>query len=216
MPDGSLDYSLATPLFILRIFKRKLDLKNVTEEKQKAEIIETYLGEFCAYSHEFITPYKINNIEVPPLLCGLQEYVKGQDFDPWSKKDNPKILNLEKSIGFLDNIKRLIVLERLIPDLAGIKNIRIDERSGILKLVDMNNINPLVFTDNIYLDDRSYPIIDKSVEALSLIEKILTGDLDRSYLYPYFLNPERMKRVNQIDSEFHKNHCTPEEYLGAH
>jgi len=91
-----------------------------------------------------------------------------------------------------------------VPDLAGVGNLLLT-RSGDIKLVDINNISNLSFDAIINLDDRNYPVCDKSIQALSLLEQKL---LDRSshrdnLIYKTFLDPKRMEEVQAIEEEFH-------------
>ena len=93
----------------------------------------------------------------------------------------------------------MILQTNRVPDLAGVGNL-ILTRSGNIKLVDINNISRVSFDRTIPLDDRGYPVCDKSIEALSLLERKLTGrSLDgRDIIYNTFLDPERMKDVKEI------------------
>ncbi|MDL1960036.1 MAG: hypothetical protein LWW99_11905, partial [Deltaproteobacteria bacterium] len=77
-------------------------------------------------------------------------------------------------------------------------------RSGNIKLVDINNVSRVSFDSIISLDDRGYPICDKSIEALSLIEQKLLGRflLRTDPIYDTFLDPERVKEVRALDEEF--------------
>ncbi len=70
--------------------------------------------------------------------------------------------------------------------------------------MDINNISRVSFKATIPLDDRGYPVCDKSIEALSLIERKLLGcSIDaQDPLYRVFLDPERMKEVKSIEEEF--------------
>ena len=47
--------------------------------------------------------------------------------------------------------------------------------SATIHLVDINNISKISTSDNIPIDDKGYPACDKSIEALSLIEKGVLG-----------------------------------------
>ena len=91
-----------------------------------------------------------------------------------------------------------------LPDLAGIGNI-LFTMSATVHLVDINNISILAADHSIPIDDKGYPACDKSVEALSLLEKGVLGrpvDMQEE-LYSFFLNPERMQRVQAIEKKFH-------------
>ena len=71
--------------------------------------------------------------------------------------------------------------------------------------MDINNVSSLSFDRTIPIDDRGYPVCDKSIEALSLLERKLTNrSLDkRDIIYKTFLDPERMKDVKKIEKRFH-------------
>ena len=100
----------------------------------------------------------------------------------------------------------MILRAGLIPDLAGDGNLILTD-AGDIKLVDINNISPVSFSPDIYLDDKGYPVCDKSVEALYEIEKSLAGHSpdpsDR--LYKTFFDPGRMFSVSAIERDFHRS-----------
>ena len=79
-------------------------------------------------------------------------------------------------------------------------------RSGDIKLVDINNISRVSFEPVIHLDDRGYPVCDKSMEALSLLDQKLLGrSVGRDDgIYGLFLDPKRMKDVKARALEFHQ------------
>ncbi len=83
-----------------------------------------------------------------------------------------------------------------IPDLAGAGNLIITTSGGI-RLVDINNISGVSLDPSIHLDEKGYPVCDKSIEALSLIEeKILGRQVDmEADIYKWFLDPERQKAL---------------------
>lgn len=87
----------------------------------------------------------------------------------------------------------------LIPDLAGIGNILLSA-AGDFRLVDINNISAVTFGPEIRTDDKNFPVCDKSVEALSLMEEKLLGRMpDMSEkLYQAYLSPERKARAMEI------------------
>jgi hypothetical protein len=105
---------------------------------------------------------------------------------------------------FIERLKRMIVEANHIPDLAGVGNLLIT-RSGDVKLVDINNISRVSLDPNINLDDRGYPVCDKSIEALSLLEQTLLGrSIDRNdVIYKTFLDAKRMEEVKALEKEFH-------------
>ena len=65
----------------------------------------------------------------------------------------------------------------------------------------------IVFENSESVDDKGYPVCDKSVEALSQMEKNLascTIDMN-DRLYKTFLDPGRMSTVQEIEKEFHRS-----------
>jgi len=224
-------YPRAQPLNMLRIFRTKFNaLKNAEEELRRVKTIETYLApDNLARSNEFLVDY-IRQGKRELLLCGLQEYVKGEVLEPWSHLDKDHLVSLlydmgfekvedpvmitdrwihsmrEKAENFIGKLKQMIMETNLVPDLAGVGNLLLT-RSGDIKLVDINNISRVSFDPIIHLDDRGYPVCDKSIEALSLLEQKLLGrPLHRNdIIYKTFLDSIRMKEVQAIDKEFHRS-----------
>ena len=95
-----------------------------------------------------------------------------------------------------------------VPDLAGIGNILVTADAQV-KLVDINNISRLWFDDRIRVDDKGYPVSDKSIEALSLLEQHCTGgtggvDLENDPVYQMFLDPQRMQEVRRLEKTFNR------------
>ena len=229
--DGLKLYPRAQPLNMLRIFRTRFNaLKNAEEEVRRVKTIETYLApDNLARSSEFIVDY-IRQGKRELILCGLQEYVKGAALEPWShlgkdqmasllydmvfeKVDDPVMITdrwihimREKAENFIGKIKQMIMETNHVPDLAGVGNLFLT-RSGDIKLVDINNISRVSFDPIIHLDDRGYPVCDKSIEALSLLEQKLLGKPLQSndIIYKTFLDPIRMKEVQAIDKEFHRS-----------
>lgn len=229
--DGLKLYPRAQPLNMLRIFRTRFNaLKNAEEEVRRVKTIETYLApDNLARSSEFIVDY-IRQGKRELILCGLQEYVKGAALEPWShlgkdqmasllydmvfeKVDDPVMITdrwihimREKAEYFIGKIKQMIMETNHVPDLAGVGNLFLT-RSGDIKLVDINNISRFSFDPIIHLDDRGYPVCDKSIEALSLLEQKLLGKPLQSndIIYKTFLDPIRMKEVQAIDKEFHRS-----------
>ena len=78
--------------------------------------------------------------------------------------------------------------------------------SGEIKLVDMNNISRVSFDSQIRLDDRGYPVCNKSIEALSLLERNLLGRcIDTGDpIYGHFLDPQRRKEVQAREEMFYE------------
>ena len=163
------------------------------------------------------------------MLCGFQEYVAGEILDPWTIlgaadllpalyetfrcQDSPLTLSKdqwietvkEKGFRFIKKIKRMISEAGHIPDLAGAGNLIITASGGIC-LVDINNISGVSIDPSIHLDEKGYPVCDKSIEALSLIEeKILGRPVDmKEDLYKHFLNPKRRKALKAKEALFWK------------
>lgn len=229
--DGLKLYPRAQPLNMLRIFRTRFKaLKNAEEEVRRVKTIETYLfPDNLARSNEFLVDY-IRQGKRELILCGLQEYVKGAALEPWShlgkdqmasllydvvfeKVDDPIMITdrwihimREKAECFIGKIKQMIMETNHVPDLAGVGNLFLT-RSGDIKLVDINNISMVSFDPIIHLDDRGYPVCDKSIEALSLLEQKLLGKPLQSndIIYKTYLDPIRMKEVQAIDKEFHRS-----------
>ena len=227
--DGLRRFPKARPLKMLRVFRKRFNnLKDAEEELRNVNIMEKFLRpDHIARSDEFLVHYaRKGRYEL--LLCGLQEYVEGEILDPWSHLDKTYLVSLlshmcferhsdsdvivdrwvgvirENGVKFIQKLKQMILQTNRVPDLAGVGNL-ILTRSGNIKLVDINNISKVSFDLKVTIDDRGYPVCDKSIEALSLLERKLTGrSLDgRDIIYNTFLDPERMKDVRKIEKEFH-------------
>jgi hypothetical protein len=230
--NGIRRYPLARPFWMLRIFRRPFDsLAEIEDEIVNYQTIQRYLpSAYYAASSEFLVDYaKPEGREI--VLCGLQQFIDGESLDPW----NPRILgsiqayyrNLaprkhrspqafadrkidilqQHTQAFINHLKHLIRKTRRIPDLAGVGNI-LYTRSATIHLVDINNISKVTTDDAIPVDDQGYPACDKSVEALFLLEKgILGRPVDmQADLYRFFLNPERMQRVREVEQRFRRMH----------
>jgi len=220
----------AVPRRMFRIFRARLKtLDNALHEIERVKIVERYLApDFMAMSTECIVGY--HGIEGRDLmLCGFQEYVAGEILDPWTLlgtadllpslyetfrcQDSPMTLPKDQWIAavrqkgsrFIRQIKRMITEAGHIPDLAGAGNLIVTV-TGDIRLVDINNISRINFNAVISLDEKGYPVCDKSVEALSLIEeKILGRPVDMGEdLYKGFLHPERRKAVKAKEVLFWK------------
>lgn len=227
--DGLKWYPRAKPLKMLRIFRIRFDtLEDAEEEIKKVKMIQPYLApDHLARPEEFLVNYtRQGKREI--LLCGLQEYVRGEILEPWSHLDKNHLVSLmgrmasqkaedseraadewvrgvrEKAENFIRKLKRMILEENIVPDLAGVGNLILTP-SGHIKLVDINNISKVSFHPSIRLDDRGYPVCDKSIEALSLLEhKLLNTTITRTdFIYKTFLDPERMKKVRELVKKFH-------------
>jgi hypothetical protein len=70
--------------------------------------------------------------------------------------------------------------------------------------VDINNISRVYFDTTIRLDDRGYPVCDKSIEALAMLERKIVGHpIDgNDAIYRIFLIPQRMKEVAALEKQF--------------
>jgi hypothetical protein len=226
--DGHRRFPKAIPHKIFRLFRSRLKMphKALTEIK-RVKIVEKYLAsEYLARSNEFIVDYLgPNGNEL--MLCGLQEYVPGQIVDPWSFLNGEQFLSaLYDDLGatagrsdtsrrrwneharhqasrFVSKIKQMIHETAYIPDLAGLGNM-IMTASGQIKLVDINNISRVYFDTTVRLDDRGYPVCDKSIEALAMLErKIVEHPIDSNdTIYRTFLIAQRMKEVAALERQY--------------
>ncbi len=227
--DGLTYYPRAEPLKMFRIFRMRFNtLKDAKAELERVRTIATYLSPaYMAQSQEFLVDYDRQG-KRELILCGLQEYVQGEVLDPWGPLDRGHLVSLlcdmglekredsvritdrcihalqEKAEGFIGRLKQMIMEANHVPDLAGVGNL-ILTRTGAIKLVDINNISRVTFDPTIRVDDRGYPVGDKSIEALCLLEEKLLGrpipkgDL----IYERFLDPERMKDVKAAEEAFY-------------
>ncbi len=231
LQNGIKWYPKAIPLKMLRIFRIRFSLvEEIFDETRKLRIVEQYLGpKFLAVSSEFIVDY-VRPDKHDFILCGLQEFVHGQGLDPWHSFNEIELRDLilgsnnlpnketektiESIIGsiqrnavkFIDGIKRMVLETHYVPDLAGVRNILLTPSGGI-KLVDINNISKIIFGSQIKVDDKGYPVCDKSIEALARLEQnLLNRPIDmREKIYNVFLEPERMKAVAEIESRFRQS-----------
>lgn len=227
--NGILYFPWAEPLKMLRIFRTKFNsLKDAFKEIKKLKIVEKYLpSDSYAKSIEFIVDY-IRNGKRDFILCGLQDYVAGEVLNPWDlihinhladlftnlRFDSPTdstitteqlILRVQKNVEkFIDSVKKMILEAHYVPDLAGVENLLLTAK-GNIKLVDINNISKVSFGPVISLDDKGYPVCDKSIEAISILEeKLLDRPIDKTEtLYRTFLTPRRMKDVRDLEEKFH-------------
>ena len=226
--DGHRRFPKATPHKIFRLFRTRLQIpQKALTEIERVKIVEKYLApEYLARSNEFIVDYLgPNGHEL--MLCGLQEYVPGEIVDPWNLLSGEQFLNAlyhdlgataglsdtsrrrwnehtrRKTSRFVSKIKQMIHETEYIPDLAGLGNM-IMMASGQIKLVDINNISRVYFDSTIRLDDRGYPVCDKSIEALAMLErKILGHPIDSTdAIYRTFLLARRMQDVAALERQF--------------
>jgi hypothetical protein len=227
--DGIRLFPWAEPIKMLRIFRTKFScIKDVFKETKTLKIIEKYLPQDSyAKSDEFIADYILNKSK-DFILCGLQEYIEGEVLNPWDpipreqladflaqmdvKRPNERRSALEQRIQkfykkvehFIACVKKMILEAEYVPDFAGVENLLITP-AGDIKLVDINNISKVSFAADISLDDKGYPVCDKSIEAVSMLEKELLGKpIDHTEkLYQIFLDPQRMNDVKALEERFH-------------
>ncbi|MGA1839311.1 MAG: hypothetical protein ACMUIU_01690 [bacterium] len=229
--DGLRLFPRAEPSGMLRIFKTRFKtLKEAEEEIKRVKIIAKYLApDNIAKSQEFIVNY-FNHDKWEIILCGLQEYVKGVILDPWAILDKRHMASLMFDMGFRKNevsenvkeswingvreqveifirrIKKMILEANYVPDLAGIGNLIITPK-GNIKLVDINNISNISFDSIIKIDDRGYPVCDKSIEALFQLEKkmLKRSPQKNDLIYRTFLDPARMDEVKALERKFYSS-----------
>lgn len=228
--DGVKWYPKAKPLRMFRIFRTRLTtLESALREITRVKITERYLApDFLATSSEFIVDY-IKHEGRELMLCGFQEYEAGEIVDPWSILDRQTFVDAlydgmrgsidgfnmirdhwvvtvrKKAAKFIQQTKEMIYQAGYIPDLAGIGNLIVIP-SGEIKLVDINNISKVVFDSEIRLDDRGYPVCDKSIESLSLIEEKMVGrtpDSDEE-IFRTFFDPGRRRAVKRHEEIFYR------------
>ena len=227
--DGTRWFPKARPTHMLRIFRARLkSLAGALAEIERVNVVARYLGpDYIAESSEFLVDYhgpEGRRI----MLCGFQAYVEGEVLDPWNllgaedllpamfeclhgaaprvgaNKERWVAATKRKGIDFVNKIKQMIAEVRHIPDLAGAGNL-ILQKTGEIKLVDINNISPVEFAPEIMLDDKGYPVCDKSVEALALIErKVLGHSIDlQEPIYRFFLDPARNRQANRLEEQLY-------------
>ena len=230
LKNGIRWFPRATPLKMLRIFRRKFQpAASAFEEARNFELIKAYLppGSY-AMSSEFLVDYRLAD-RCDILLCGLQEYVPGSQLDPWGISEDKGLARLvavmqaqagsdnkmappqlERAIrkhaaAFIDGIRRMISDAGHVPDLAGIGNLLVTP-AGRLKLVDINNISRIRSDPVIPVDDKGYPVCDKSIEAIALLQKNLIGrPIDpQDRLYRTFLAPDRMRKAAALERAFRR------------
>lgn len=221
--DGIRKFPKAAPRYIFRIFRTRLNtLDEAWAEIERVNLVHHYLApEFIAHSNECIVEYHgPHGSEL--MLCGLQDYITGEIIDPWTILSTatllPSIYNTmrekrgtmvltenewiaeahNKGLQLTDKIKTMITHSGHVPDLAGVGNLMMTT-NGNLCLIDINNISQNSNDSSIPLDDKGYPVFDKSIEALSLIEEKIGGrpiDMNEK-IYSLFLNSKRKKMVEE-------------------
>jgi hypothetical protein len=235
-------YPGARPIRMLRIFRKRFQgLAHAQEELRGVKIIESFLApDYMALSNEFLVDLVVGDSR-ELLLCGLQEYVEGEMIDPWGCLTNEAILSLStrpslqdnekdpadedekwlrivrhEACVFVDRVKKMALEALRIPDLAGVGNLLMTS-FGRVKLVDINNVSRISFDGRILLDDRGYPVCDKSVEALSRLESCLGGRQPEpgERLYKEYLDPLRMAEVKALEREFHLSRTSEAPIVGA-
>lgn len=228
MIDGLKTYPRAEPVKILRLFRTRFgSLQEAEEELKRVKFLQSYLSpDHVARSEEFLVDYgRDKNRDC--LLCGLQEYVKGEILEPWgqlnvndlasrffdmsnAKKDGTLTNSVQWIKGvrhkaglFIAKLKKLITETGHVPDLAGVGNL-ILAPSGHIKLVDINNISKISFCGPIPLDDRGYPVCDKSMRVIWHLECKLAGKMPKKSdpIYATFLDPERLRQVKALEESF--------------
>jgi hypothetical protein len=226
---GVMFYPRAEPLKMLRIFRTRFEtIRDAEEELKRVKIVQGYLApDHVARSEEFLVDYAAHGKQ-QLLLCGLQEYVTGEVLEPWSHLDKAHLISLGHDMGigngedsavttdrwlhtvqkkadsFIAKLKQMVVEANHVPDLAGVGNL-ILTRSGDIKLVDINNISSVSFDATIPIDDRGYPVCDKSIRVISRLEQNLLGRSESrdDPIYETFLDPGRMRDVKFLEARFH-------------
>lgn len=228
MRNGVRWFPKARPRCMFRIFRARLKtLDRALNEIGRVKIIERYLApDFMATSQECIVAYRGPG-GWDLMLCGFQEYVPGEILDPWTILESDQLLTglydllgrddnadslpqhrwlatvQQRSRRFVRQIKRMIHEAGHVPDLAGAGNL-ILTGNGDIRLVDINNISRIDYGESIDLDEKGYPVCDKSIEALALIEeKMADRRIDRrEKWYRHFLDPQRWKAVKAKETRF--------------
>lgn len=231
--NGTRRFPRARPLKMLRLFRHDFASPwAALAEARTFQTLRKYLGfDYLAPSAEFIVTYQWQGGE-SIILCGLQQYVPGETFNPWAPLGSGYLEGLFRTMSrhgisrhgdpgveaepppraqfiaqvranvheLIARVKRMILEAGKIPDLAGIGNMLLTP-AGAIKLVDINNVSPVTFDSTIYLDDQAYPVCDKSIEVLALLEReLLGGRLDsQNPIWRHYLCPRRRRRVRDLE-----------------
>ena len=85
---------------MLRIFRRRFEHPDeILGEIERFRIVEKYLtSRFVAVSEEFVVDYRCGGIR-DVLLCGLQEYVEGEQLDPWTASDTGALRDMAEAVA---------------------------------------------------------------------------------------------------------------------
>ncbi len=234
--EGVRWFPKAKPINMLRIFRTKFNgLDEALEEVKRVKIIEKYLApDHVAMSDEFLVDYIMDG-KRDFILCGLQEAVEGEILDPWGPITKEHLAELFSRMGrdatdtsdlsterlvkrarkrvnkFIEGVKRMALEANHVPDLAGVGNLLLTPE-GEVKLVDINNISRVSFGPTIPIDDKGYPVCDKSIQALSLLEqKVLDKAINKEgAVYKTFLDSQRMRDVKVLEDKFHFSMVYPD------
>ena len=230
--NGVRIFPRSVPFAMLRLMRYRFhSAGEALAEIERFHTMRRFLTtDLVADSEEFVVDYRIQG-HMEPMVCGFQEYVAGEIFDPWAFERHPgtlpgladQVLSLQDTGmprgEFLDLVdrnarrfvkasKRMMNRSGLIPDLSGVGNL-ILTKDARFKLVDINNITHVCFDPKVYIDDKGYPVCDKSVEVLAILEEHFFGihrpDLVRKDpVYRFFLEPDRLDRVREKEKAFLK------------
>jgi hypothetical protein len=234
--EGVRWFPKARPIKMLRIFRTKFNgLAQALEEVKRVKIIEKYLApDHVAMSDEFLVDYIMDGRR-DFILCGLQEAVEGEILDPWSPITEAHLTELFSRMGrnptetqemdterlvrrarkrvhkFIEGVKRMVLEGNHVPDLAGVGNLLLTPE-GEVKIVDINNISRVPYGPAIPIDDKGYPVCDKSVQALALLEQKILGNTMKveEAVYKTFLDSQRMRDVKVLEDKFHFSMVYPD------
>jgi len=230
LQEGIRLFPVAQPVAMLRIFKKQFKIwTEVQKEIENYKLVQRHVfAHHYAASSEFIVDYmQGGNNQI--MLCGFQEYVPGEAVDPWHENTRLKIetdmdnsptgtldLALSNLASFIGCIKDMALQTQTIPDLAGVGNLILTPKAEI-KLVDINNISGFSHETTIPLDDKNYPVSDKSMQALyNLDTQVLGNDqAENEELYRFFMDPQRIRAVREIEIAFQKRTAQPTNYPAA-
>jgi hypothetical protein len=223
MVNGVRIFPRARPVKMLRLFRRPFGApEEVFDETRRFKLVAACLGrELIAHSNEFIVEYIFDG-KRHLMLCGLQEFVRGEIFDPWmpmtvsslrrlldgmntGRKHREEIVARAVSRARVQaarlaaGARRLIREAGIVPDLSGIGNL-ILMRDGSIKLVDINNICDVGTGGDIPLDDCGYPSADKAVEVIALLEHHLLERVPDPLdpVLGAFLSADRRRQVRRL------------------